>query len=189
MDDDSNLMLRVKQGDAKAFEMLLNKYEGRLINFVYRIVRNRNEAEDVSQETFFRVYRNAGSYLPAAKFSTYLFRIAYNLSIDSVRKKKPAASKDDPGKDPEKIQPYSDIPDTGSKDPLAETVKEETGTTVRKALLELPGNQAAAIILLLYEDKSYKEIGEIIGVSVPSVESLIFRARQGLRKILAGTRT
>jgi RNA polymerase sigma-70 factor (ECF subfamily) len=103
-----------------------------------------------------------------------------------VRKKKPAASKDDPGKDPEKIQSHGDIPDTGVKDPLVEAVKDETGTMVRKALLELPKNQAAAIILLLYEDKSYKEIGEIIGVSVPSVESLIFRARQGLRKILAG---
>ncbi|HVH69570.1 MAG TPA: sigma-70 family RNA polymerase sigma factor [Candidatus Dormibacteraeota bacterium] len=78
-------MLDVKAGDEQSFTLLLDRYRGPLVNFLYRMVRNREQAEDLAQEVFLRVYRAREDYVPSAKFTTWLFRIATNLALNSVR--------------------------------------------------------------------------------------------------------
>src|ERR1700745_216633 len=82
---DVQLMLDVKAGDEQSFALLLHRYRSPLVNFLYRMVRNREQAEDLAQEVFIRVYRARGDYVPTAKFTTWLFRIATNLALNSVR--------------------------------------------------------------------------------------------------------
>ncbi len=82
---DVQLMLDVKSGDEQSFELLLHRYRSPLVNFLYRMVRNREQAEDLAQEVFLRVYRAREDYVPSAKFTTWLFRIATNLALNNVR--------------------------------------------------------------------------------------------------------
>src|SRR5260370_34122325 len=82
---DVQLMLDVKAGDEQSFTLLLHRYRSPLINFLYRMVRNREQAEDLAQEVFLRVYRARAEYVPSAKFTTWLFRIATNRALNSVR--------------------------------------------------------------------------------------------------------
>ncbi len=82
---DVQLMLDVKAGDEQSFALLLHRYRSPLVNFLYRMVRNREQAEDLAQEVFIRVYRARADYVPSAKFTTWLFRIATNLALNSVR--------------------------------------------------------------------------------------------------------
>src|SRR4030088_2846572 len=82
---DVQLMLDVKAGDEQSFALLLHRYRSPLVNFLYRMVRNREQAEDLAQEVFIRVYRARADYVPSAKFTTWLFRIATNLALSSWR--------------------------------------------------------------------------------------------------------
>src|ERR1700748_1230896 len=82
---DVQLMLDVKKGDEQSFELLLQRYRTPLVNFLFRMVKNREQAEDLAQEVFIRVYRAREEYVPTAKFTTWLFRIATNLALNSVR--------------------------------------------------------------------------------------------------------
>src|SRR3989442_13086970 len=82
---DVQLMLDVKSGDERSFALLLQRYRSPLVNFLYRMVRNREQAEDLAQEVFIRVYRAREEYVPSAKFTTWLFRIATNLALNSIR--------------------------------------------------------------------------------------------------------
>jgi RNA polymerase sigma-70 factor, ECF subfamily len=82
---DVQLMLDVKAGDEQSFELLLQRYRNPLVNFLYRMVRNQEQAEDLAQEAFIRVYRARSDYVPSAKFTTWLFRIATNLALNSIR--------------------------------------------------------------------------------------------------------
>src|ERR1700744_6779828 len=82
---DVQLMLDVKAGDDESFALLLHRYRSPLVNFLYRMVRNREQAEDLAQEVFIRVYRAREEYVPSAKFTTWLFRIATNMALNSVR--------------------------------------------------------------------------------------------------------
>ena len=190
-DEDAALMIAVKNGDTGAFEGLLLKYEGPIINYVHRFTQDAREAEDIAQEVFLRVYKAAGTYVPSAKFSTWLYRIASNLSLDHLKKRKHSltwAAQPVPGRDRDGGD--IDVKDAASRTP--ETTAEDAAQKelVSSALSGLPDNQRLALTLKVYEDKSYKEISEILGCSVPAVESLIFRARQNLVKTLrSGTMT
>ncbi|OGF48317.1 MAG: hypothetical protein A2452_12315 [Candidatus Firestonebacteria bacterium RIFOXYC2_FULL_39_67] len=176
IDPDSILMLQAKSGDIHAYEALVNKYKKPLLNFIYRFLKDRQLAEDIAQETFFRVYRARETYRPGSKFSTWLYTIASNLSLDTKKKEKRDASGH-----------VQSMPDSGrelgsSDTPVysgAENSRLEEN--IHAALQNLPETQRIALLLKVYEDKSYTEIAEIIGTTKPAVESLIFRARQNLK--------
>jgi len=184
-DDDVKTMLAFKEGEAEAFERLLSKYEGPIINFIYRFTRDQRQAEDLAQEVFLRVYKSAGAYVPSAKFSTWLYRIASNLSLDYIKKRKhrviwgarPLSGLDENGKSIE-------MEDEALKTPEAAAEGAAEEKRVNSALSELPDKQRIALTLRVYEDKSYSEISGILGCSTAAVESLIFRARQNLLKNL-----
>lgn len=183
-DEDSTLMLAFKNGDENSFNELLRKYEKPLVNFIYRYTFDLTAAEDLAQETFLRVYRAAPRYEPRAKFSTWLFGIAAHLCLDYKKKKrrdvtagaKPIGVPSRPGE-----EDAAEIPDTGAPIPDVSAEKAAASDKVQACLLSLPENQRLALILKVYEDRSYQEIADILGVSVSSVESLIFRARQTLK--------
>jgi len=187
LDEDIKLMLEFKAGGRQAFDRLVDKYQKPIINFVYRFTGSRADAEDLAQETFIKVYNAAANYVPSAKFTTWLYRIASNISIDYLRKRKtsgnPASLDEQLETEDGKVQQRAADEKIRPVDSAMES--EETEKQVQAALQSLPENQRAAIILKIYEDRPYSEIAAMIGVSISSVESLLFRARQELKKKLA----
>lgn len=190
-ENEFELLKRFTDGDEDAFAAVLARWEKPLINFIYRLIPERTEAEDIAQEVFLKVAAAAAAGLKQqAKFSTYLYRIAYNLAIDRIRRRNVRAAGAsfvslDEATDNDSGESLSrQVPDPS--DLPADLIREklEAKHSVEKALSELPESQRAAIMLKVYEDRSYAEIAEILGVSVPSVESLLFRARQNLSKKL-----
>ena len=189
-ENEFELLRRFSEGDEDAFAAVLTRWEKPLFNFIYRLIPERTEAEDIAQEVFLKVAAAAGSLRERAKFSTYLFRITYNLCIDRIRRRTVRAagasfvSLDETAESDSGENLTRQVPDPS--DLPADLLREklDTKTSVEKALSELPENQRAAIMLKVYEDRPYAEIAEILGVSIPSVESLLFRARQNLSKKL-----
>ncbi|MBI4350135.1 MAG: sigma-70 family RNA polymerase sigma factor [Elusimicrobia bacterium] len=189
-ENEFELLRRFSEGDEAAFAAVLARWEKPLFNFICRLLPERTEAEDIAQEVFLKVAAAAGTLRERARFSTYLFRITYNLCIDRIRRRTVRAagasfvSLDETAESGSGEKLSRQVPDPS--DLPADLLRErlETKTSVEKALLQLPENQRAAIMLKVYEDRPYAEIAEILGVSLPSVESLLFRARQNLKNLL-----
>ncbi|MFA5780292.1 MAG: sigma-70 family RNA polymerase sigma factor [Elusimicrobiota bacterium] len=190
-DDDIKLFLEFQRGDKQCFEKLLDKYEKPVINFIYHMVGSREDAEDLAQEVFLRIYRAAANYKPSSKFSTWLYRIAANISIDYKRKpaNKLHAVTDSIDKPivTDENEITKEISDTSKSQPENILEQKRINETVRSALLSLPSNQRIALTLRVYENKSYQEISEILSCSVSSVESLLFRSRQNLKQKLTAS--
>jgi len=176
IDPDSRLMLKVKNGNLPAYEALVNKYKKPLLNFIYRFLKDRQLAEDIAQETFFRVYRARETYKAGSKFSTWLYTIASNLSLDTKKKEKRDAAGH--------VLSLQDASwEIGSRDipAYADNENSRLEENITAALQNLSETQRIALLLKVYEDKSYAEIAEIMDTTEPAVESLIFRARQNLK--------
>jgi RNA polymerase sigma-70 factor (ECF subfamily) len=185
---DVQLMLDVKAGDEASFELLLHRYRTPLVNFLYRMVRNREQAEDLAQEVFLRVYRAREDYVPSAKFTTWLFRIATNLALNSVRDTryhKLEVSIDAPISEAEDGDERTlDIPE---KHPNIEQhlVEDARRKMIRHAIDKLPEKQRAAVLLHKYQELDYAEIAKILACSESALKSLLFRAYESLRVELA----
>ena len=185
---DVQLMLDVKAGDEASFELLLHRYRTPLVNFLYRMVRNREQAEDLAQEVFLRVYRAREDYVPSAKFTTWLFRIATNLALNSVRDtryRKLEVSIDAPiGETEDGDERTLDIPE---KHPNIEQhlVEDARRKMIRHAIDKLPEKQRAAVLLHKYQELDYAEIAKILSCSESALKSLLFRAYEALRVELA----
>ena len=182
---DVQLMLDVKAGDEASFDFLLQKYRRPLVNFLYRMVREQATAEDLAQEVFLRVYRARKQYTPSAKFTTWLFRIATNLALNSVRDnryRKLETSLDAPVED--NAAPVMELrsPDMRIDEHLVERARAEI---IRRAIWSLPEKQRAAVLLHKYEEMDYGEIAKIMDCSESALKSLLFRAYETLRVQLA----
>jgi RNA polymerase sigma-70 factor (ECF subfamily) len=186
---DVQLMLDVKAGDEQSFALLLHRYRTPLVNFLFRMVRNREQAEDLAQEVFIRVYRARADYVPSAKFTTWLFRIATNLALNSVRDtrhQRMEVSLDAPVTlDSE--QGDQRTLDVAEKNPNIEEhlVQEAQRDMIRHAIDKLPEKQRAAVLLHKYQDLDYGEISKILSCSESALKSLLFRAYETLRVELA----
>ena len=179
-------MLRLKDGEVDCFKELVLRHQRSVINIAFRVTGNHQEAEEVAQEVFLRVYRAATAYTPDAKFSTYLYRITINLSLNQVRKAKAVLSRFFSGEqgfreELETRETADRLPDT----PLTSLEKKEVKKTVRKAIRSLPKRQRVAIILSQYEGLSYQEISKVLNCSSKAVERLIYRGKIKLKKELA----
>jgi RNA polymerase sigma-70 factor (ECF subfamily) len=188
---DVQLMLDVKSGDDSSFELLLRKYRTPVVNFLYRMVRDTAAAEDLAQEVFLRVYRARGQYLPTAKFTTWMFRIATNLALNALRDGRyrhqevsidRAAS--DHSVDRESDQPALEIPDRQPSIEL-ELIRRDRAEQIRRAVEALPEKQRAAALLHKYQEMDYDEIAGVLGCSESALKSLLFRAYETLRVELA----
>lgn len=183
-DLDAQLMLRVREGDADSFRVLLEKHRNPVIHFVYRMVRNRAVAEELGQEVFLRVYRSRQSYEPTAKFTTWLFRIASHLALNWLRDGRNERGQyqlDDAG---DGDTPIREVVDRGPsmEQRLLEFVRLQE---VRDAIALLPEKQRAAVLMHKYHDMDYSQIAGALDCSESAVKSLLFRAYETLRARLA----
>jgi RNA polymerase sigma-70 factor, ECF subfamily len=184
-DPDAELMLRVKGGDGSAFEELVGKYKQPVINLMYRMIRDLDEAEDLAQNVFIRVYQSAHRYQISAKFSTWIFTIARHLCLNEIRRRgrHPAESMDalyDEGEE----KPARQFRDAQAVSAPQAFLEGELEAKIQEALLDLPGNQRLAIVLCREEELSYEEIAQVLGCSVSATKSLIHRARESLKQKL-----
>ncbi|HEV3374622.1 MAG TPA: sigma-70 family RNA polymerase sigma factor [Candidatus Acidoferrum sp.] len=186
---DVQLMLDVKAGDEQSFALLLQRYRGPLVNFLYRMVREREEAEDLAQEVFLRVYRARKEYVPSAKFTTWMFRIATNLALNSLRDnryQRMEVSIDAPVSADAEDGDERTL-DVAEKHPNIEQhlIEEARSKMIRHAIEKLPEKQRAAVLLHKYQELDYNEIAKVLECSESALKSLLFRAYETLRVELA----
>jgi len=176
-------MVLIKQGDMDALRQLIEAHQHRVIGTVAKMLGDDSDAEDISQQVFIRVWKSAARYEPTAKFTTWLFKITRNLVFNELRRRKrhPTRSLDATMDDDDR--PLQ-IPDPGTKPADTALLDDEMQSAIQKAIEELPEIQRMAIILRRYDDIPYEDIGEILGLSVPAVKSVLFRARTELREKL-----
>jgi RNA polymerase sigma-70 factor (ECF subfamily) len=170
--DEIDLMRRTANGDAAAFRTLADAHVRRIMSYAHRLLNDRTEAEDVAQETFLRLWKEAGRYEPRARVSTWLHRIAHNLCVDRLRARH-AQSSD--GLEDERA----------SQEPGGLLDQKMAASAVERALAALPERQRAAITLVHYQELGNIEAADVLGISVEALESLLARGRRTLREALA----
>jgi RNA polymerase sigma-70 factor (ECF subfamily) len=175
----------VKQGDLGAFEVLVDKYKQPIFNMIYRMIPDATEAEDLAQNVFIQAFKSAHRYRVAAKFSTWLFTIARNLSLNEIRRRSrhPADSLDavHPDYGDEPARQYEDVKVASASDKILET---ELVHKIDEVLESLPETQRTAILLFKEKDMSYEEIAKVLGCSLSATKSLIHRGRETLKNYL-----
>ncbi|MFC5713982.1 RNA polymerase sigma factor SigW [Thalassorhabdus alkalitolerans] len=179
------LIKEVKNGDQEAFAELIDLYKDKVYQIAYRMTGNAHEAQDVAQEAFLRAYANIESFDEQRKFSTWLFRIATNLCIDRLRKKKPDYSLDAEVKGTEGVTGYSQVAAAGPL-PEEEVVTVEMQEWIQKEISYLPPKYRSAIILRYIEDLPIKQISDILDLPANTVKTHLHRGREALRKRLGG---
>jgi RNA polymerase sigma-70 factor, ECF subfamily len=179
LERDAQLMLRVRDGDETSFALLLERHRGPVVHFLYRMVGNQAVSEELAQEVFFRVYKSRASYEPTAKFTTWLFRIATHLALNSIRdrkKEKGQLSLDEDSPDGRERQ----VPD-GTQTVEDSMVQDVRVREVRSAIEALPEKQRAAVLMHKYEGLGYAQISKALECSESATKSLLFRAYETLR--------
>lgn len=183
LDYDAELMLRVKEGDGASFAILLEKHRTPVIHFIYRMIQNQAVAEELAQEVFLRVYRSRGTYEPTAKFTTWLFRIATHLALNSLRDGKNERMQDRLD-DHNEDMPMRQVAD-GKPSVEQSMLHEARFQEIRRAIAALPEKQRAAVLMHKYEEMEYSQIAKVLNCSESAVKSLLFRAYEALRARLA----
>jgi RNA polymerase sigma-70 factor (ECF subfamily) len=183
-DADAELMLAFQRGDDDAFAALVRRFQDRIVSLAYRYLGSAADAEDLAQEVFLRVYRAKESYEPSARFSTWIYRIASNTSLNHLRGRKarrkvagPMPSGDEGDAAPDPADPDAAPPDDRLE-------KDELALVLRRIVDELPDRQRIAILLNKYEGLGYEEVAAAMDLSVMAVKSLLTRARVNIKERL-----
>lgn len=180
--EDAELVRRCREGDQEAFRTLVTRYHPRIFNLIYSLVKDRDEADDLTQEVFIKAFRSLAGFKGQAQVYTWLYRIAVNRCLDWLknRGRRPEMSL-------ERVEVYRTDEDTlqspGTAD--AETEQRELGRALEKALRALSPDYRVALTLREVDGLSYEEIAEVIDCSVGTVKSRLFRARAQLQRMLA----
>ena len=182
---DENLMVRFGRGEAAAFEFLYRRHESRVFRFLRRNVRNEAAANDLMQEVWFAVVRGAANYQPTAKFTTWLFTIAHNRTVDMIRANRRLQSLD-AGDDADAgaSSPLERLADSPKLEPLAQVQTQDEAAALLSAVAQLPAEQRAAFLLQAEGDLSVEEIADATGSSFETVKSRLRYARAKLRQLL-----
>jgi RNA polymerase sigma-70 factor (ECF subfamily) len=185
-DPDIRIMLRVRDDDPTAFAELVDLYRQRLVTVMHHLVGNPEEAEDLAQEVFLRVYRVRKKYHPRAKFSTWLFTIANNLALNTLRsrQRKPSIPLNVRDSGPLGPRPAEQLVHDRANQPMQHMQQRELAGVVQKALEGLNERQRMAVVLNKFEDMNYAEIAEVMSLTTKAVKSLLSRARDNLREAL-----
>lgn len=175
--NDSQLIREIKDGNVQLYSKLVERYERKILAFIYHMLKSsrmENMAEDLCQETFYKAYRSLQTFREVeASFSTWLYTIARNTVLSELRKNKAQQiSLEDSG-----IQPQVSVESL----PEHTVLRYEKVSMVRKAIDNLPEKQRSALILREYDQLDYQEIANILGQTVSSVKSLLFRARASVK--------
>ncbi len=171
-----HLVDRIKNGDREAFMKIVAAYQQKIFVLAYSLVRNREDALDLVQEVFLRLYEKVQSYRPGESFQAWLMQIARNLSIDFLRRSKIRKKDSLDGLDLDRADLAADREDPD---------RFQTGELIRRAVLALPEKQRLVFILHHFDELKYEEIAERLGIAQGTVKSLHFKAIQKLRKALS----
>ena len=188
---DEALMLEHAEGNEAAFEELVRRHQRGVLNYIYRLVNNRQTADELTQEVFLALVKNAKRYQPTAKFTTYLYTIASNLVSKEWlrRKRRPmllslSSRFSRHNNEQEEYCPLDHVGDARAN--LTESVqRQEISEAVNKALGQLPEHQREAFVLRRFSDVPYEEIAQIVNAPVGTVKSRVVRAERALRPLLA----
>jgi RNA polymerase sigma-70 factor (ECF subfamily) len=184
---DEELVRRVLSGQEELFEVLVRRYQTRIHSHVARMVGNRDDALDLTQEIFVKVFQALSRYNPEFKFSTWLFRIAGNAAIDYLRKRRPRTvplEQPAPSGDREGVSTFEYK--SSGPDPFAELRNTERGQAISRAIAGLPPEFRELITLRHFTGLSYEEIAEIKQMPLGTVKNKLFRARAVLKEWLSG---
>ncbi|MEZ5302729.1 MAG: sigma-70 family RNA polymerase sigma factor [Verrucomicrobiales bacterium] len=179
--EDVALMLRVREGDMGAFEKLVERHQSAVIGTVAKMLGDVDEAHDIAQQVFVRVWKSAPRYEPKAKFTTWLFTITRNLVFNEMRR---ASRRYQVSMDEREEEHHLQTP-SGAPTPDSAAKQSEFEAAIDKAIESLPNKARMAVVLRRYEDMPYDEIGKVLKLSIPAVKSLLFRARTQLRDALS----
>jgi len=181
---DEELVRRILAGEEDLFEVLVRRYQGRILSHVARMVGSRDEALDLTQEIFLKVFQALDRYNPEFKFSTWLFRISGNAAIDQLRKKKPRTvpleTTDQDGRVSSPEYKSSEL------DPFGQLRNTQRGDAIAAAIAELPEEFRELIALRHFTGLSYEEIADVKNMPLGTVKNKLFRARAVLKERLAG---
>jgi len=182
---DEDLMVRCRNGDMSAFELIVMRYKDPIINYIYRSISDYQRAEDLAQETFIRVLKSAKGYEPKCQFKNWIYLIATNLCRNEVRnrRRRNTTFLDDLVAEDEDVN-YSAVLRDVSHLPDELCEKKERQLVIQQTLNRLPENQRLALNLVTYQNLRYDEIAEILNCSVSAIKSLIHRARQNMKTLL-----
>jgi RNA polymerase sigma factor (sigma-70 family) len=174
---DTYYINKVLSGDKGAFSYLVNRYSTMVFSMALKLLKNETDAEDLSQEVFVSAYRSLASFKGNSKFSTWIYRIAYNKAISQLRKKSPEQSTDN----------EVFIENQGGVDYSSELYRDEENAErlLGEAIKQLPDNEQILVMLHYYEDQSMEEISLISGMSVSNVKVKFFRIRKKLKELLS----
>lgn len=175
MPTDENLIKQVLSGDTDAFAVIVDRYKTRVFTLAYRMLACREEAEDISQESFVKIYGSLKKYdAGLTRFSTWVYRITYNLCVDHLRKRKETAPLEE------------DMLAASSKAPEELAVAADSARTLHKAVQSLPEEYRVPLVLFHFQELSYQEICRVLDVPMSIVKNRLFRARKILRQKLDG---
>ncbi|MHB1561636.1 MAG: RNA polymerase sigma factor [Isosphaeraceae bacterium] len=179
-------MLQVRNDVPGAFESLVQQYQNRLVGIFFHMVGNREEAEDLCQDVFLRIYRARKGYRPRARFSTWLFTIANNLALNHLRRKgnSPATNSNAGQTGSHSVAAFGANLVGREGTPSSQVRQAELSDLVRDALSSLGEDQKMAVLLNKFEEMSYAEIADVMGRSPAAIKSLLARARNQLREQL-----
>ncbi len=186
VNDDTKLMLQIKQGDRAAFKQLVEKHKLSILNLCLRFTGNKEDAEDLAQDIFIKIFQAAPRYEPRALFTTWLYRIAINQCLNYQRRKKLLtffSLDNNHHKERQEIKQINNLP--MSEQPDFDLEQRERQQIVQNAINSLPENQKTVVVLYRYHNLSYQEIADILETSVSAVESRLHRAKLNLKKRLA----
>ncbi len=178
--EDSNLVSKSLHGDMKAFGVLIDRYKQMVFTLACRILRNKEDAEEITQDTFLKAYKALDSYKGEAKFSTWLYKIAYYQSLDQLKKKKrQMASVSLDQYRPTDLKVMSGV--------LDELERQDRARIVKWAIDKLNEEDAAIVTLFYFEELSIREIAEIVSLSPQVLKVRLFRSRKQLAILLSST--
>ncbi|MGR8940237.1 MAG: RNA polymerase sigma factor RpoE [Gammaproteobacteria bacterium] len=176
---DEDLVLRVQQGDKSAYDLLVVKYQHKIVQLVNRYVKDPSEAQDVAQEAFIKAYRALGSFRGESAFYTWLYRIAINTAKNYLMSR--SRRNVDMQVDVQDAEVYENLPQLQGLDtPERELLNKEIAETIKSAIAKLPEEMRVAIMLREFEGMSYEEIAQAMDCPVGTVRSRIFRAREAI---------
>lgn len=179
---DEEIVAAVLAGASERYGELVRRYQGRVVNYLYRILRNVDDAHDLSQDVFIRVYRALDRFNPEYKFSTWFFRVAQNAAIDVVRKRKlPVVSMERPADDGSSTWEFAST----DPDAYGDARNRERAAAIETAIAELPEEYRELIQMRHYAELSYGEISELKSMPLGTVKNKLFRGRQLLKDQLS----
>ena len=180
---DRELIAAVLKGDQESFGELVDRYQGRLVNYLFRLLRDPEEAHDTAQEVFLKIYQALDRYDPQYKFSTWLFRVARNAAIDRIRKRRVHFVSMDRRRDDDGPEGTWE-PKSPAAGPYADVRNLERGEAIQQAIDALPWEYRQLIVLRHYGELTYDEIATSQEMPLGTVKNKLFRARQMLQKHL-----